>query len=784
MNELLFFEREFEIRFLKSRGTAFQDLFAELMERAHSADFQRIRTHGNTGDLKCDGYLQSQRTVFQLYGPDEIRSLSRLLTKVKEDYRGAGQHWAGLMDRWVFVHNSFGGLPAQAVQLLDTFRRENGAPRIEQWGFQELCNILRQVPPERLRTLLPGSQPGEAERSAENLPDCDEIRRYLAWASKHFQDPPLPRHLAILATLNLPLRLITPNDADAWRSAEEQEVGHGGEWRPPTLEPVERNGKHSRSVDLIYALRQFRRVLVVGESGSGKSTLLRRFAKAQSDRKYTRGFVRGSGRTPILVELWRFGQERTLVDLVVTSINRAGGQMSEEQLRTALRRGYLTLLLDGLDEVAPGQRRRCQAQILDLAEGAPRTWIVVTSRPFPEPPDYFHQLEVAPLSDMDLEVAFCTPFGSPGEFRKRFRNLPVHYIQSGLRPQVRQLCRRPLTLAFVLNLLCSDGRLPETLHGIYDRILEWLLDWERSRGRLPSVVAGARALEEVAYQMRYRNQLGLAMSEWVEVAGQGIHQLRPSVSVREVDAEQLLELFLSSGLLNNSGGEISFPHRSILDFLAARRIKRSVTQIPIDPVALNPGVGIFLCGSLWDVGPLLEEYYRNCDNMEELRALLEEARDAECDMGRFKGVWETIEMGEEWMSVHLSHSVPTVDDDEFSAMVDLIVTTCIAFKPTMLAPLKGAATAIVWSVQWTKSRHWFERILAGLEQYGWPGTSLHRLLLEAGLFEKMDRFGDDGTDEAAADRWERLSGYLRAVEDDDFARAAAYATRLKNDLKD
>ncbi len=57
MNETHYYKREFELRYLKSRGGALQDLFLELMEHAYPDNFQRIQPHGNTGDLKCDSYL-------------------------------------------------------------------------------------------------------------------------------------------------------------------------------------------------------------------------------------------------------------------------------------------------------------------------------------------------------------------------------------------------------------------------------------------------------------------------------------------------------------------------------------------------------------------------------------------------------------------------------------------------------------------------------------------------------------------------------------------------------
>lgn len=55
------FLHECRDRLRNAQGTAFQDLFADLMEQAFPGDFQRIRPYGNQGDQKCDGYLASSR---------------------------------------------------------------------------------------------------------------------------------------------------------------------------------------------------------------------------------------------------------------------------------------------------------------------------------------------------------------------------------------------------------------------------------------------------------------------------------------------------------------------------------------------------------------------------------------------------------------------------------------------------------------------------------------------------------------------------------------------------
>ncbi len=61
MDELsrIWFRTECRDRLHRGVGTAFQDLFADIMELAYPKDFQRIRPYGNQGDQKCDGRFPS-----------------------------------------------------------------------------------------------------------------------------------------------------------------------------------------------------------------------------------------------------------------------------------------------------------------------------------------------------------------------------------------------------------------------------------------------------------------------------------------------------------------------------------------------------------------------------------------------------------------------------------------------------------------------------------------------------------------------------------------------------
>jgi hypothetical protein len=70
------------------------------------------RPWGNQGDRKNDGFLKSERRLFQVYAPNEMEA-AKAKTKITADFEGAKEHWGKHFDKWTFVHNATDGLPPQ-----------------------------------------------------------------------------------------------------------------------------------------------------------------------------------------------------------------------------------------------------------------------------------------------------------------------------------------------------------------------------------------------------------------------------------------------------------------------------------------------------------------------------------------------------------------------------------------------------------------------------------------------------------------------------------------------
>lgn len=139
-----YYEQKFENEFLRAKGDAFQTFFERLMGLAYKADFMACRPWGNQGDQKNDGFLKSERRLFQVYAPNEMDA-AKAKAKIAQDFEGAKEHWGEHFGAWVFVHNATDGLPPHVQQLLLDFEAANQGIVLESWCLEELRLIFRRL---------------------------------------------------------------------------------------------------------------------------------------------------------------------------------------------------------------------------------------------------------------------------------------------------------------------------------------------------------------------------------------------------------------------------------------------------------------------------------------------------------------------------------------------------------------------------------------------------------------------------------------------------------------
>lgn len=140
-----YYESKFENAYLKAKADTFQTFFEDLMTRAYKADFMPCRPWGNRGDRKNDGFLKSERRLFQVYAPNEMTE-REAIKKIKEDFEGAKACWKKHFDKWSFVHNAIDGLPPHVHGIILDFERANDGVTVEPWGLEELRVVFRRLP--------------------------------------------------------------------------------------------------------------------------------------------------------------------------------------------------------------------------------------------------------------------------------------------------------------------------------------------------------------------------------------------------------------------------------------------------------------------------------------------------------------------------------------------------------------------------------------------------------------------------------------------------------------
>lgn len=182
-----YYEQKFEIEFLRAKGDAFQTLFERLMGLAYKADFLACRPWGNQGDRKNDGFLKSERRLFQVYAPNEMDA-AKAKAKITEDFAGALEHWGRHFDKWVFVHNATDGLPPHVQLLLLDFEAANVGIQLDPWCLEELRSIFRKLTVDDKASWF-GLAPTDATRIKLGFRDLQVVIEKIGTIPA----PPMPR---------------------------------------------------------------------------------------------------------------------------------------------------------------------------------------------------------------------------------------------------------------------------------------------------------------------------------------------------------------------------------------------------------------------------------------------------------------------------------------------------------------------------------------------------------------------------------------------------------------
>ena len=154
---------KFENRCLRGSGDDFQKLFEDIMVRARPGEFERVRPYGRFGDRKCDGLIESEGTIFQVYSPDELKQ-AKVQKKIDKDLEGAIQDWSGILKKWVFVYNAKRGTSSDIKLTLQQKQKQYPDIEIDSWSNDYLWEITRELSLQQRSEILGASPQWNVEK--------------------------------------------------------------------------------------------------------------------------------------------------------------------------------------------------------------------------------------------------------------------------------------------------------------------------------------------------------------------------------------------------------------------------------------------------------------------------------------------------------------------------------------------------------------------------------------------------------------------------------------------
>nr|WP_231717328.1 NACHT domain-containing protein [Streptomyces paludis] len=267
--------------------------------------------------------------------------------------------------------------------------------------------------------------------------------------------------------------------------------------------------------------------------------------------------------------------------------------------RRVLSAGRALLLIDGVDEIPPGEREEARRWLGELLDLYPHIHCLATVRPLAVEDDWlrseeFEELQLLPMRDKDIE-AFVTAWHRAArlecdryadQHRAAAERAELDGLEAELKERLRQntalrtLARTPLLCAVICALhRRRGGLLPDTRWELYRATLAMLLgnrDAQRRIGSPEGITMGFEEHQELLQCLAVwlvragRAQLSRADAEQqIEVALRRLPKVREQGSAATV----LRHLLNRSGLIQErADDEIQFIHRTFQDYLAARAL--------------------------------------------------------------------------------------------------------------------------------------------------------------------------------------------------------------------
>ncbi|MEU1091066.1 NACHT domain-containing protein [Streptomyces sp. NPDC005892] len=337
------------------------------------------------------------------------------------------------------------------------------------------------------------------------------------------------------------------------------------------------------------------RVLLRGDAGAGKTTLLWWLAAHASAGTLPDRLGALNGLIPFVVPLrtLRARSEELPAPAGLPGAARLAVDAAPDGWAgRVLESGRGLLLVDGLDEVPPGEREETYTWLSGLLARFPGTRCVATVRPLAVEPEWlaaegFEELRLLPLRNEDIQ-AFVAAWHKAARLddddHQRLRELEHDLArQFRVNRTLSDLARTPLLCAVICALhRRQEGFLPNTRWKLYRSSLDMLLGNRDQRRGIGGPEGITMEVEEQALLLQ-RIAIWLVREGQTEFSReQALRQLDRALASMERVRKQgtadaiLTHLLNRSGLLQERAENLyQFTHRTFQDYLAAAEFVES-----------------------------------------------------------------------------------------------------------------------------------------------------------------------------------------------------------------
>jgi HEAT repeat protein len=598
---------QFKLRCYEGSGEDFQRLFEDIMERARPG-FLRIRPYGRyAGDRKCDGFLPTDGTIFQVYSPDELKQ-AKVQKKIDEDLEGAVEHWGDTLKKWVFVYNVRRGLAPDIVrETLQEKQKQYPNITLEPLSNHALWKIACKLSVQQRAEILGlpvfdqlaplGFKP-EKNAVCQFLEDIenDERFKYIEFFHTPQKVVLKEQYISIQVTLDAKRKDVE----NFWGYVEsETELK-----RAYALKGMGEESQRSQ-VDWKEARKQHQRLMVLADPGMGKSTLLKMEAGTTAQREKQKlldnDITLDEAVFPLFLRLSDLIDEKVeeifkaeIIDIIPVLIQRDYPKTAatiQLLLKEKLEKGKCVLLLDALDEVPREHRNRLKDKLNRFAGNYPCP-IICTSRIVGYGGALMKgakEVEIVPFSYRQTEEYIEIWFKNLAGYVDKSVSAKGLIQELRNKPQIGGLAQNPLLLSLLCSLYQEKGlTLPARRTQVYEKAVDCMLQkWSQNRKPQSEgkIRAKVRLLEELAYHFSCEGKEIFSSDElygWIEEYLQG--EKVPTVFRKTDTGELIAELSEEDGILQKlarEGDRYLFLHRTFQEYLTASYLNRARDSIAL-----------------------------------------------------------------------------------------------------------------------------------------------------------------------------------------------------------